>query len=626
MILKKLVFTSPEKQDKKPAVIDFAPGFNVISGPSETGKTLIFECINYVLGGTNPPKEPPEARGYTNLFLTITADGLDFTLERSILSNDIRVYKAGYDNITEDTVNDILSVSSKANDNISNYLLDLVGMKNKRLKKNEYNETVSLTFNVLRNLLLVDEIKIQENISPVFTGEHTSKTYEKALFRFMLTGIDYSNIIVQQKPEIRKADANARINLLEQLISDSSISLDKAATKEELEEQFKKLNKSIECGTNNIFENQKEIEDLNKQRKAAFDTAVSADSKIDQLKEISSRFILLTQHYQTDLDRLDAIIETGNGLSHSADVHCPLCGSEPAYHLPECVISDKEINEIRVSCEREKKKINSLKSDLANTISQVDSELKEFYGLKENNEILYKQIDKLVREKLEPNFSTLKNDLRQLFEKKKNTEIMIGAMKQIKVMEDLKVTAEQDLKSPPKAIPVHSGVQTAEAGDLMTVIENTLTDWAYPNLGRIAFSEVKQDITIGDKNRSEQGKGYRAITHAAFIISLMEFCVDKNIPHPGFVVLDSPLVTYRGADKNIKLDEAISDDMKDKFYSALCDLRKDRQVIVIENDDPPVNAVSKMNYIHFTKDPALGRVGFIPLAEVKVDAGSGLSS
>lgn len=613
LTLKKLVFTS-DILEKKPAVIDFRPGFNVISGPSDTGKTLIFECLNYILGGTNPPKDPPEAKGYTNLFLTVTAGDVDFTLERSVLSHDMKVYKADFDSITAETENTVLSGSAIAKkENISHYLLDLVGLTEKKLKRNDHNETVSLTFNILRNLLLVNEIKIQENISPIFTGEATAKTQEKALFRFMLTGIDYSGIIVQQRPEIRKADATARINLLQQLIGKMDVKKD--TTKAELEEQLEKLSLTIEGDTNKIFQNQKNMEDLREERKAAYDSAINAESKIDQLTEILSRFTLLAQHYQTDLDRLDAIIETGNGLSLSNDVNCPVCGSEPAHHQPECVISEKEISEIKASCEREKKKINSQKSDLAKTIAQVSTELNDFVKLKELNETEYKRIDGVVGKQLEPQLSVLRNNLRQLFETKKNVEIMIGTMEQIELMEDLKVTAEKDLKNPPKTAPVVTGLQAAEAGELMKIIEKTLTDWSYPNLDRVAFSEVNQDIIIGDKNRSEQGKGYRAITHAAFIISLMEFCVSKKMPHPGFVVLDSPLVTYRGADKNVAKDDVITDDMKEKFYTKLCDLPQGMQVIILENDDPPAAVTSKMNYIPFTKDAALGRAGFIPTPE-----------
>jgi len=311
-VLKKLVFCHP---NKPPAIIDFKQGLNVISGPSDTGKTLIFECLNYILGGAKTPKEPPEAKGYTNLFLTITSSNSDFTLERSVLSDDIRIYKVAYDDIEYNTENEVVSSKPNAEINISSYLLSMVGISNKRLRKNASNETVNLTFNILRKLLLVNESKIQDNMSPVLTGQRISETQEKSLFRFILTGIDYSNIIVQQKPEIRKADANARIKLLNQLIDNCFFTLKKDATKSDLEDQLKKINDSIDGGTSKIFENQKEIEDLREMRKLAFDKVIYADSKTDQLTEILSRFVLLTKHYQTDFDRLDAIIETGNGLS-----------------------------------------------------------------------------------------------------------------------------------------------------------------------------------------------------------------------------------------------------------------------------------------------------------------------
>jgi AAA domain len=610
LILKKLIFIGT---DKEPAYIDFAPGFNVISGPSDTGKTLIYECLNYALGSGKRPKEPPEAKGYTNLFLTIASEHKDFTIERSVLSNDIKIYDTGYDGITKDTKSSVISGNAKSKDSISDYLLKIIGIYNKKLKKNESNETISLTFNVLKNLILVDEGKIQAKTSPILTDVPTSATSEKALFRFMLTGIDYSNVIVQQKPEVRKADANARINVLNYLIRNNTLNLEKDVSTEDLEEQLTKLEKTIENEITKISASHREIEELQKERKLAWNTAISSESKIDQLKEILSRFTLLAQHYQTDLDRLDAIIETGEALSLTADVLCPLCGSKPEYHRSECIISEKEIDSVKVSCEYEKKKIHSLQSDLSSTINQVKNELNSCSSLKQENENEYKRIDKLLSEKLEPSVIRLKDQLRNLFNTKKDVEIMIGIMGQIKEMEELKASAEQDLKPRPKQEKAPVGVQAAEVNELLKVIESTLKNWCYPDLDRVGFSEDKQDITIGNKNRADQGKGYRAITHAAFIISLMEFCINNEKPHPGFVVLDSPLVTFRGANKGIKADEAITDDMKMLFYTSLCNLNKDRQIIVIENDDPPISSRDKMNYIHFTKDKSVGRYGFLPI-------------
>ena len=44
--------------------IQFKKGLNVIFGSSDTGKTFIFQCINYMLGGSTPPKPIPESENY----------------------------------------------------------------------------------------------------------------------------------------------------------------------------------------------------------------------------------------------------------------------------------------------------------------------------------------------------------------------------------------------------------------------------------------------------------------------------------------------------------------------------------------------------------------------------------
>ena len=53
MILTKLTLSGVGKKD---AVLTFERGLNVITGDSDTGKTFAFQCINYILGGENPPR------------------------------------------------------------------------------------------------------------------------------------------------------------------------------------------------------------------------------------------------------------------------------------------------------------------------------------------------------------------------------------------------------------------------------------------------------------------------------------------------------------------------------------------------------------------------------------------
>src|SRR3546814_19941989 len=53
------------------------------------------------------------------------------------------------------------------------------------------------------------------------------------------------------------------------------------------------------------------------------------------------------------------------------------------------------------------------------------------------------------------------------------------------------------------------------------------------------------DLIIDGKRRRNNGKGVRAITHAAFKVALLTFCRSRGLPHPGFLVLDTPRIPFR---------------------------------------------------------------------------------
>ncbi len=82
--LAQLVVTGSGKPD---ATIDFRPGFNILTGPSNSGKSYIVECIDYALGAEMLPGEGiDEGKGYEVVFLEIiTHSGTTYTLERSLV-------------------------------------------------------------------------------------------------------------------------------------------------------------------------------------------------------------------------------------------------------------------------------------------------------------------------------------------------------------------------------------------------------------------------------------------------------------------------------------------------------------------------------------------------------------
>jgi hypothetical protein len=76
-----------------PAELRFRRGLNVITGPSDTGKTFIAQCVDFAMGGGSPPKAIPEADKYTSVHLGIETrnGGGVYVIERGLRGGDVRL-------------------------------------------------------------------------------------------------------------------------------------------------------------------------------------------------------------------------------------------------------------------------------------------------------------------------------------------------------------------------------------------------------------------------------------------------------------------------------------------------------------------------------------------------------
>lgn len=155
--------------------------------------------------------------------------------------------------------------------------------------------------------------------------------------------------------------------------------------------------------------------------------------------------------------------------------------------------------------------------------------------------------------------------------------------------------------------------------DFAQTVSKVLTEWQFPGQRRVSFDDGAYDLRIDGKLRRDNGKGVRAVTHSAFKVALLMFCRDRNLPHPGFLILDTPLLTYRDPLKNKKAGALSSDEqairntsLKDFFFEHLAEVAKLGQIIVVENVDLPSNLGSVAHVETFTGDPSNGRFGLFP--------------
>jgi hypothetical protein len=93
----------------------------------------------------------------------------------------------------------------------------------------------------------------------------------------------------------------------------------------------------------------------------------------------------------------------------------------------------------------------------------------------------------------------------------------------------------------------------------------------------------------------------------------MEHALDIKSPHMGLVVIDSPVLTYRDP-KNSKLvaDDVIPEKVADKFFTWMADWCGPGQLVILENEEPTNDVLSRIPHTLFVGPHGEGRRGFYP--------------
>lgn len=611
ILLRYLAYFGP---DKPPAALSLAPGLNVICGASETGKSFIVESIDFMLGQEDPVRDIPERDGYDRIRLAVESAGWPpLTLDRSVEGGNFWAYEELLTDGSPRTETKTLrwKHSAARQDTLSYALLERTGLTSKVLRRNTAGVSRSLSFRDMARLCVVTEEEIQGRGSPLLSGQYTTATGEYAAFKLLLTGTDDSALVAARDVSGRREQDTGKIELLDQMIADLQAELDEDGTEEDdLNDQLARLDASIRAQNEALAAVQRALDSVLERRGAAAREVRNRRARVAEIDELVERFRLLDGHYQTDLDRLAAIHESGSLFVHLEQKPCPLCGALPGdQHLDSECEGNTEV--VVKAADAEIIKISRLRHELADTASSLITERQGLLESLDQFDEEYKSCEQELNEIASPAVSTERASYNQLVSERAEVRFKLEKIDRLKRLTAQRTeldTEEAETAGSPSTTKTQ--VSRNVLDDFAQTIEGILQEWHFPNANRVFFNEGKRDIQIAGKARGSTGKGLRAITHAAVKIGLMEFCRERNLPHPGFVVLDSPLLAYWKPEGDE--DDLRGTDLKEMFYRYLLGLSKDVQVIIIENEHPPDFVFRDGNVIVFTKNPHQGRYGFFP--------------
>lgn len=600
--LRKIVFKGLTNSE-----LELTHGVNVVCGASDTGKSFLAEAIDYMLGGSELRDIPEVAKyGEIELSLDIT-NGESWRLNRATTGGNFALT-----DLSSAEQNDLVLKQKHAHakvDNISGFLLSKIGLLGKRvLKSSTKGTTRSLSFRDVARLVIVQEGEIQERQSPFWTGQFTTKTSELATAKLLLTGIDDSSVVAAPDSE---PGNEKQIALIDELLSDLSDQIeDSGEDKGELALRLVRLDESIAKRRLTLDFAQRRLESILSQRRTVLNDRRRMQDRAEEIAELLARFDLLKEHYVVDIGRLQAIHESGALFVHLDISPCPVCGAAPdAQHRD--TVCDGDIDAVVIAANSEIKKIERLIAELDDTVSDLTAEqgaLKDVILAKDSE---YGKLEDVIQESAAPDVRGLQASFEELIEERANARKLAEIFTRRELLERRRTSLLDEDQTGESNETVKAGIPDSAAHALSTKISKILLAWNFPGQCHVYFDKDSSDFVIDGKQRANRGKGLRAITHAAVNVALLEYCQEKGLSHPGFVVLDSPLLAYfkPEGDDDVALKGT---DLKEKFYEYLVKHHgENSQVLIIENQHPPEAIEKHLSLTVFTGNPAEGRFGLL---------------
>jgi hypothetical protein len=613
ILIDRLMFTGPERT---PVWVQFKPGVNIIWGASNTGKSFVRKSIDYLLGGELPTL-PPEGKGMDNYLLWLTLPGdQKVTLRSSALGGD--VYKADGHllNVDEGSPGyEIFSRKHVSLPNVSRFLLSSVGYREAQLLKNERAEKAPFSLRVVMRYLLIDETRMIDEKSLLLAHNTTVTSEDKGLLKFLLTGVDGSSIAQVRSGDQLKAAKEGQIELLSQMADQLRNVIDDTVETTSVVAELAAAEREKADLLDVVGERQNSLDAQVAEERRLSDSIQRYQARVAELNALKVRFDELARVYASDIDRLEGLEEGGFLLQRFATINCPLCGASPDHQKHDHGLGGVE--EQRHAVELEMEKIRVEARDLAAALADADAEILEIERLIGEADDALKEA-RLARTQAADSEVSARSIFLSASARCEKLESDLDNRRRVADLEiqitRIKATTVQS-RQRADGIDVNLDLSNSEAHELSTVVKRVLKAWNYPGADAVHFEKGDQDIVVDGKRRRDNGAGVRALLHAAFKVGVLVYCIEKGRPHPGFIILDSPLFAYRPAEE-AGLEGLTDDELELRkanvathFYRYLQGMADQAQFIVIENHKSDQEVVRPYSNYQFTKNPSMGRAG-----------------
>ena len=620
--IEKLVVTGA---DKKPSSVEFNNGLNFIVGPSNTGKSLISDSIDYLFGFEPSKNEPfrfDPSFGYDVFTLHTRTPNGTVIFRRQYASTKINV--SGTDPNFE---HGEYSVNHVAKNNISSVWLQMMGIDEPhKILQSQAGKTQQLTWRSFLHMFFVKQENVARLPSILYNPKvapNMTSTPSKAAALFLMTGKSAREYEANEERKIRKAKRTAVIEYIKDTVGRfakrESVLLEARdkflqGNPFPVDSGVKTLNMEVDVLNAEMDAIQGKINSNIEQSRWLMQEIFSDNSRLAECETIADRFAVLRSQYQSDIERLTFVID--GDLTHSAmprRERCPFCANE--IKAPK---DDSYTNAARA----ELKHISVHLTELAKAERDI---AKEKVSIEEKVRRLEEQkriIDAEMSTILTPRLTALKEKLR-LF------KYIIELNKEIEVIQSEERGFGADLyQKETEEEPTEVKHDINQFFDLETVqafqekLISILQVCHYQGASSARLNMETFDLEVGGRAKAiSNGGGYCGFLNTVVALAFIEFLEEQGAYSPGFLIVDSPMTQLSESEYKAKQDTLVSGLLE--YLLGIYDKDADslqtsaEQIIIIEHKDRMPTLVDTLTdaphvkIIEFTQDKEHGRYGFL---------------
>jgi chromosome segregation ATPase len=397
---------------------------------------------------------------------------------------------------------------------LSTFLLSAIGLTEKYVQKNQRGETQSLSFRNLARIAVVQDNDIIKDTSAILSGQVVSNTADYSVFKLLLTGVDDSELIAQaeRKSEIaatRKSNS-AKAEFIDELLEELSTKLNEVGiNRNEAETQLSQLKSDSEAQQEILNQKQRELQSRIERRYEVVSQIARLSDRINEISSLLSRFNLLKEHYQIDLERLAAIEESGSLFVHLEKTPCPLCGALPDERHQE-EVCDGDITSVVYAATAEIDKVEKLSIELDQTSSDLRIEAEILLAQKRQLEPEFQTINQEIQDITSP-LRDAQNSFSEVVQQSSELQSVIDLFDRMGQLQERKMLLDLDVSEQINSISPQVDLSTSVLDDFAQKVRSILQAWNFPNSNLVHFDKKLKDIIIGGQSRISQGRGLGSI-------------------------------------------------------------------------------------------------------------------